>query len=395
MSSTPNSTRSSSVIPANTSDEARPGPAMQPSGLAPVLPAERDSEDSDLNITQMQAEDDYGSLLDMPHLGPREYAIPLQVDARLADYYSRCMDKNADVIAQFLKGSASGDDTLLKEAEGVVEELRDVLLHVDLTNPLATSSKASSADEAGWASDNSVKFRFLEHFFCSETYKQSDLQPAVLVRPGRILEILTTFFEGKQINHRTSSTSPAPTYEWAPNCVTIYSTAEQIIHDPSRRIDFIISLDSSIDLRNANIQALRMIDPNQPNALIPVISLVIPNSVEHIERCLPASTDPVKTLRLLLSCAKQLVGQVKHPKELSLDPDEAAEQLTTLCYIEDGKFTGLAEWDFPPLVDIRDVVELYSSSDERSEEFFTISAAALKGVPDLVVSRKRALVCQF
>lgn len=390
------STRSPSVIPAEVvGSGAAPETATELSGLAPVLPAETAEMDEDMTISQIHDEQGYSGLLDEPRVAPEEMIIPLHLDSAQADDYYNYFLGNEELLQQFVAGPCLETDREFGEAQKLLEKLNNNLLHVDLNNRQTSLSMLTPVDEADWAVRSSSKFRFLDRFFCREEYRNSHLKVAIIAQEGRLLELLATFFEGRKINHQRPDIRRDRPYNWkARNTIKIYPPTP--VDTSPDRFDFVICFDGSSDPAGFWVQQLRMMlrEPHEP--LCPVISLVVPSSVEHVERCILRSGDRVKRLQLILSCAMQLAPEVKRPENAKSkeypEATAAADRLFELCQIEERRLVKITDpWPFPALHDITQYVEIYSQSDDPSEDY-SVASSALQGTREPTVPRKRRLV---
>lgn len=230
----------------------------------------------------------------------------------------------------------------------MIEQLNNIATHPDLN--IAEHIKDSASDpekEAAWAEYSSSKFRFLGHFI--EIAENHDLHIIIMVREGKTVEIVERYLLGKEFTY----TRPRHEMGGGTNLELsmakgllsfgIRSTQTDGIVEAFKRPSAIIALDSSFNAKNPSVEHLRTCYARYGN-LLPVIRLLISNTSEHIERCLP-NVSELQRLRLLVHYTTRLRDTVGDLQDDALGVHEDAEEV--LSYLLSDNFN--ASWALPTI----------------------------------------------
>ncbi|KAJ5262807.1 hypothetical protein N7505_006031 [Penicillium chrysogenum] len=345
-------------------------PLLPPSELAHgghmSQPSLQTIHPSALTVTGMDDEVVPGSV----HLGPSEFAVTLPMDSRVKDDYERVLSDAATSIRQFFDSFQSNTQISEPEREGLHSHMREVIARLSnvATHPdLNISDHLKDADpdlakEASWAEYSSAKFLFLGHLM--EIVGTHELHLILAVQDEKKQAVLERYLQGKGFAYTRPRAEMGSTLEvsLAKGLLSfgIHSseTARELYKSPSA----IFALDSYFRPKSPSIQHLRTTYARNGN-LLPVIWFLVANTSEHIERCLPDSSEPDR-LRLLVHYIARLHDEVGDLQDDALGVHEDAEEI--LGYLLDP----VAGWPLPTIEPLSLVsleeLECYSSSSDEA-----------------------------
>ncbi|KAH8702136.1 class II histone deacetylase complex subunits 2 and 3-domain-containing protein [Talaromyces proteolyticus] len=288
-------------------------------------------------------------------LGPSEFAISLPMDSRSKDEYERAFAEHSHSVKVLLAGFKSTDGDIVPDIEQgqiladirtLLEKLDNIALHTDLN--IAEHVKQSQFDpqkEASWAEYTSAKFLLLGHLI--EIAGAQDLHIIVMTKAGKGVELVERYFLGKAFTYTRPREEMHGNIEVSmqsgPLSVGIHATNHDAIIETYRPPAAILALDSSFNTLSPSVGHLRSTYARNGN-LLPVVHLIISNSSEHIQRCLP---DLPETQRLMLlvhivDSLRDLLGDLQDD---ALSVQEDAEELFTYLLSENFK----ASWNIPTI----------------------------------------------
>ncbi|KAJ5853466.1 hypothetical protein N7534_006009 [Penicillium rubens] len=345
-------------------------PLLPPSELAHgghmSQPSLQTIHPSALTVTGMDDEVVPGSV----HLGPSEFAVTLPMDSRVKDDYERVLSDAATSIRQFFDSFQSNTQISEPEREGLHSHMREVIARLSnvATHPdLNISDHLKDADpdlakEASWAEYSSAKFLFLGHLM--EIVGTHELHLILAVQDEKKQAVLERYLQGKGFAYTRPRAEMGSTLEvsLAKGSLSfgIHSseTARELYKSPSA----IFALDSYFRPKSPSMQHLRTTYARNGN-LLPVIWFLVANTSEHIERCLPDSSEPDR-LRLLVHYIARLHDEVGDLQDDALGVHEDAEEI--LGYLLDP----VAGWPLPTIEPLSLVsleeLECYSSSSDEA-----------------------------
>ncbi|KAK2748482.1 hypothetical protein FQN57_000615 [Myotisia sp. PD_48] len=236
-------------------------------------------------------------------LHPQEFDIPLSMDCRVKDDYETTFANESKYIQKFLdtvtdSGSTENDESetkaLLGRMENMIERLNNITTHPDLNlASQPTEGPPEVRGEASWAEYSSSKFQFLGYFIpVAETH---DIHIIIMIQDGQAVEIVKNYLLGKQFDQIPE----IPLLAFRKNLLTleVRSTGDPRDIQSFKPPSAILALDHSFDVDSLFIRQLRK--RPDTNSLVPVFRLIVANTAEHVERCLPACS-PLTKLRLLV-----------------------------------------------------------------------------------------------
>jgi hypothetical protein len=307
-----------------------PAPAPAPSTVAPsVASIQMDTDD---------ASDSESLLNDDLELLPEEHIVPLPMEGRQRSLYTQELKRDEEMLKSFM--DEPEDFNEMDKVQKVFQTLRAVETHVDLVFAEAAQPSHGSSNAGLWDMENCVKFRFLGQLFRS--LQDYDMNIIVVVGDDdeRIYNILEKFCRGKLLNYQVPAKGRKAKLDDVEGqlIVTILaSNSSPIVRPPSA----IVCLDGGIN--TAQIQKKSWYR-NPDRQIIPIIHLVIPRSIGHIERYVSDTLDSKKRLHTIFCCLAHVYASIGLPLDdsaptatkaaemvanylVSLDQDGADEQM--------------------------------------------------------------------
>ncbi|EUC46780.1 hypothetical protein COCMIDRAFT_91853 [Bipolaris oryzae ATCC 44560] len=313
----------------------------------------------DMDVSDADDEDSESLLNDDLQLAEQEFIIPLFIQGRQSDMYSQHIALKKDTLEKFLEGPHSVEP--ISQVEEILTYLRAIETHVDLVFAEAGSgllndemSMTQAAHAAQFGIENSTKFRFLHKLF--HHLRDSDIQKHIVLVTEKdddaLFNILETFCEAKNINynmptrgHRTDPTE----VEGELQATIIPGNASPVM----RPADLIICLDGFQDatqIRKKNWAR------SPEREVVPVIHLVIPRTVGHIERYIAPSLGPVERMHTILAS----LAHVRPDIGKAIDEDTPRDIVCASLVAEwlmDTTEGAEQSWPIPSIGSIKDVIE--------------------------------------
>lgn len=278
------------------------------------------------------------------------YTVPIVLAGHQRDQYFQNIYYQHRAIDWFL-GERRPNAEQIEIAEGVIERLRSISMHPDMVNQDTLSQVSTPERQAQWDVDASAKFHFLNRLF--EQLQGRNMHMALVAAGDRVPDMLETFLQGTHIPYNRDPSGRADFHSANLGLRVSIISLEQ---DPAS-VDgahLVIAMDGSGDYRHSVIQAARQHrrvgqDMTDTNAWALLLTLVVPCTIEHIERCLaPGMSQKARitailgaTRRIKENAGKAEAGQA-FPKDAALavaefltDADAADWPLAGLSMIED------------------------------------------------------------
>jgi hypothetical protein len=223
-----------------------------------------------------------------------EFILPLSLTAQAGDQYRRTVLFYKKLIDDFtsLKSPPPG---MIREADMFVQTMRDICMHMDLINDtIMNQGHVEPEQQAWWDRSCSSKFNFMHHLFTN--LKMHDIHIAVTAKPGRLLDIVETFVKGCGHTYALAGKDavPATDAESRLSITIVESGADTTL---PRLADVVICLDLDVDI--SSLANLRF-------ESAPIISLIVVNSVDHIDRSMSRARTGVDKLQTEIACISQL-----------------------------------------------------------------------------------------
>ncbi|EXJ69854.1 uncharacterized protein A1O5_06926 [Cladophialophora psammophila CBS 110553] len=271
----------------------------------------------------------------LPILGPAEYAIALPCEGKINSTYSDIIKAKEKSIKKFISrheslGSSNGSLNRAQERNDMnelVQRLHDTVTHMDLGLPgISTQHSLESQELAAYTNYASAKFSFLGHLV--NMLKTTDCSILIMAREGPVQDLLDQYLKMKHVNVKrpdriARSKSPTPdrlTTDFQVELVSTWSTHELAIYP---RPVLMIAFDASFDSQDPQVARIRSLRSERQHELMPVLHLLVANSSEHVDRCLPKSMPSHQRLKALVRATYQAWPNLGgKPKSLPLPSEE-------------------------------------------------------------------------
>lgn len=287
--------RSPSTVPASEPEPSITKEEMRTSGRLPTLVPlvhETLSEDhSTLTVSEtskVRADPELASM----------HVVPISFGSIQRDQYKNGFQWYEGEIQQFLDGDDSPER--FAKAESALGELRNIAMHPDLVNAEAYSQPLSTPEQAQWDVDASCKFRFLRDML--EQLRSRNIHVVLAANGHTIPEMLSNFLHSCGISHiRLSADSHSAITTGLTVSILELDTKHAVEHS---RADVVVAMDGACKHQDRLIQAARC--AGRDSGWATLLVLVVPCSVEHIERSLLSSIADTTRVRTLLKTARKL-----------------------------------------------------------------------------------------
>ncbi|THY28175.1 hypothetical protein D6D01_03967 [Aureobasidium pullulans] len=226
-----------------------------------------------------------------------QHVVSIDFGVQQRDYYTCSFNNNKALIDEFTERVWPENSDIAGQARAYMRTLHNFVNHLDLNDPeTANSPPMPPAGQVEWDVSQSSKFNFLRSLLFAA--KAHNLHVALLVDPGRLAAIIQTFLQGID---------------------TMYNVIDgqnNVVNQNSTATILLTSVDADPDVSSLELDMIVAIDGSTPSevitrtqkmlsstSLLPAISIVVPRSVEHAVRCIPAAMPEAERLHVLLSTA--------------------------------------------------------------------------------------------
>lgn len=258
----------------------------------------------------------------------------------------------------------------------VTTRLNNVTIHPDLNiSHHLTFNDSKIENEASWAEYSSSKFYFLGRLV--EVASMDDLHIILEVRSEMKQKLVERYLLGKGFKYSRTREEMGGNVEVSlvKESLSFGIHSHDGVRDLIKSPSAIIVLDTAFEPKSPNVQHIRTTYTRNSD-LLPVIWLLVSNTCEHIERCLPDLSEPDR-LRLLLQYTAHLHDDVGDLQDNALGVFEDVDEVIT--FLRDK----LTSWPLPiieplPIISPEDLESSTPSTDDQ--------------VP---ITQKRSLVCSY
>jgi hypothetical protein len=307
-------------------------------GITPMPSMEESSNDEE------QSSDTAEISIGLPPMKSFDHVILLPLAAMVRNVYKATITNCKRDIMAFLNNDEM-DPGILEQMDSMVEELKMLTDHQDLTTEMSLSqSNVPDEHQAKWAETCSTKCLFVRYMLSN--LRKEEKHIAILARPGRMLDILESILKVNGfIYERPDRPSQSNNRAIGPLRVTLLPTGVTGGQYVVNRADAVIAFDETFRLaeRYSNILRTHLYEPGR---LAPLISLVVAYSAEHLELCLPVFDDPVERKVCLVDFIVQKRESLGELDEGLLEPQQAAAAVAQYLHFDD------PSWPLPQIPDI-------------------------------------------
>ncbi|KFZ13650.1 hypothetical protein V501_03603, partial [Pseudogymnoascus sp. VKM F-4519 (FW-2642)] len=326
-----------------------------------------------------------GPQLPLRPFGSSDHIVLIPMVSTVRDMYSSQVPKYRREIELLRKGEQL-DLLATAKIDLMIENLKLLGDHKELFSEEGFSQSGTSKEAISkWALTCSPKCYFLERLF--ESMRDSSSHVAVLARPGKMMDILEAILQTHHFNYyRPDKQSRSDMSARGTLTVTLLPTGfrgGQFVVNPA---DAVIAFDSTFFRGERYSKALRA-HTYDPTKQCPLIMLVVEDSAEHFELCLPESLDPMERRGYLVHFICQ------QRKEVGLNtkirPEDAAVSVGIYLKASSSNHNGVdgpLEWPLPPNrfvsnLDVPDsLLPQQSGSTTQSRDVQTPGPASLQNM---------------
>lgn len=274
------------------------------------------------------------------------HVVPIYFVGHQRDQYPNLVYHYRDLVQRFL-ATKSPDAQLTSEVEQFLDRVRHVTMHPDLDNTQTafTQYDVNPSQQATWDVSCSAKFRFLKELL--NLLRDYKFRIAILAQSGRIIDILETFLKGIEITYYRPGVANSTNASESRGDLKVLLSATDSTTSTNTPVDLVLALDNSVKHTSDQIKALRQRDGKWS----PLITLVVPKSVEHIERCLSPTLSYRAWTRALVSGIQQFRKEAGRTQDGPGTPKDTARVLVRYFTASDETF----EWPLPALATLEDL----------------------------------------
>ena len=260
---------------------------------APLLDSKTSSQDSLNNQREIETVD--GVMIPVrPILGPHEFAIPLPAEGKVKSAYDEIIKLRRKAIHKFIsrKGAPGTSEISSKktlernEMQEMLQRLNDTVTHTDLGLPIPqTQYTLGSEHNAAYADYAGSKFVMLGYLV--DQLQGTENSIAIFAQDGALLDLLTDYLGMKHVKVRRHDSSTVDQVSDDSTAFSVDLLATQQTKPPAlpRKPSFVIAFDVSFTTTDPQVQSLRL----QYGEDLPIIHLLVTNSSEHVDRCVPVA----------------------------------------------------------------------------------------------------------
>ena len=245
-----------------------------------------------------------------PIFEDEEYAVALPAEGKVQALYHDQIKEKRRTLLKFIRRRDSngvklpGPDKTKERLEilDLIDRLHGTVTHLDLAiEGWATQQELSASQIAQYATLASSKFAFLDHLLNALHQKQCCI--AIFAKPGRIMELVQTFLSARDISFSFEGENSSSQGGKQEQNITgrpyfvLSSIGSSSVTELPEQTDLIMAFDASFDIQDPCVQAIRAKGPS--SRPVPILRLLVKNSSEHCDVCIPTSLPSPQRLRLL------------------------------------------------------------------------------------------------
>ncbi|KAJ4373474.1 hypothetical protein N0V86_007614 [Didymella sp. IMI 355093] len=332
--------------------------------VAPSPPAARDDienmNDAD-GMNEVDDSDDYDDDDEDPYddelkLDEEEYIVPLYIEGRQRDTYTEYIKQKEELLNEVLVHSPAPVEKL-NEVDRALAYLKAIETHPDLTYAEAESATESESRSladvqhgAQFGIENSVKFKFLGQLF--DCIRNKTMHVVLLLDQDHnaLFNIVKTFLVAGGYNFKMPNKSYQSTVSPDGLFITVFPKTMTPVLPV---VNLIICLDG---VQNA-AQARQRKAP-AAGKIIPVLHLVIPRTVGHIERYILPATERRTCIETILAGLARTQARNEVGNAIDIDTPsagEAAQMITLWLFPEEDRES--TEWPLPSIGSAKSLIE--------------------------------------
>jgi len=347
---------------------------------------QREATDSEIvpEIEQLELERSQAeNTLDVVPHTINEFFVALPFNAGCREIYHQTLRTTKHERQALLHISGDATEALeenevevVERLEGMISTLELLCSHPDLASDDYSTQRADTyITQAKFAENRSTKCIFIAELVHKMRLQRRRV--AIIVRPGRMLEILDAVLTYHHFKIQTGTP-----YEYRHEAgLTVYllpsdSTPESL-QVPCA--DLVIAFDNTF----AHQQVFNGLRARSDSLLSPLVHLVVFQSVEHLQLLFPATLPPLDRLCKIAGCLSLIQDDVG---KIDADPGNTANEIT--MFIENG--TAWSCQDLPLVEDAQGFVDDLRSSASPVMTHRSLQASSVSATP-VPIGAKRQL----
>ncbi|KAF2208491.1 hypothetical protein CERZMDRAFT_101241 [Cercospora zeae-maydis SCOH1-5] len=281
------------------------------------------------------------------------HLVPVAPAPPQRDQYQNNIYFDRELIAEVRKEDSVGGD-LLKRANAFLQRLRNTAMHPDLISPETLSQKAENEVQARWDISCSAKFAFLNEFIAN--LSDQNLHIAVVAHGDRIPTILQNFLQGIKVPcKRWARPTPEDPDLSETNLGLKFSIVDLDVETQGvQPADVVIAVDPLVDHQHPLVRAVRKKTSEENAKWAMLLVLVLPRTIEHLEKCLQADMSPAARTKLLVKLTHETRAEAGRLESTQATIRDAASAIAN--FLEDTT----AEW---PIAGLSQLEELDSQTE--------------------------------
>ena len=267
----------------------------------------------------------------LPILGPYEYAIALPAEGKVKSVYDEIIKLKKKDIQRFIsrKGSPGTSDISNKktqernEMQQLLQRLNDTATHTDLGLP-STQTYLSQSSEQNAAHSEYAGSKFTMLGYLIEKLKDYTCSIAIFSDGKPVQDLLEEYIKAKHVNVRlwdSAKQESGQSEEQGLSIDLLPTQSDKAFLLPQKPI-LVVAFDLSFTTGDLQLQSLkRQFGPD-----LPILHLLVANSSEHVERCVPISLTSNIRLKVVVRttylAAPNLGGEITYLPDPSDQPAE-------------------------------------------------------------------------
>lgn len=312
------------------------------------------------SINDYDYDDDEDPYDDELRLDDEEYIVPLYIEGRQRDTYIEYIKQKEQLLNEVLVHTPAPVEKL-DEVDRALAHLKAVETHPDLTyaeaesaTELQSRSLVDVRHGAQFGMDNSVKFRFLGQLF--DRIRDKKLHVVLLLDQdvNALSNIIQTFLVARGYNFKMPTKGFQSTVSPDSLFITVFPKTATLVLPVVNLIICLDGMQSAAQARQRRVPA--------SGRIIPVLHLVIPQTVGHIERyVLPTTERRTRIETILAGLARtQTLDEIGNAIDIDTpNAGQAAQMVASWLFPEGGEEN--TEWPLPSIGTARSIIELVAT----------------------------------
>ncbi|KAF4632195.1 hypothetical protein G7Y89_g5928 [Cudoniella acicularis] len=301
--------------------------------IAPPSPAKQSSGSEPEPATK---------ILNVLPLASNEYVLPLPLVSHTRDLYVQTLKNKKNQRLALLEDDV--DESLLSEIDAMIDELEKTCEHPDLNDDDFSTQRAEPFErQARYAENISTKCMFLSDLIGH--LRNSDKHVIVACRPGRMQEILASILlhHGFALNDNQNTYYDTSKAGMSIRLLPCQKVEDNDIGKGGGPIDDNVTVfrpSIAIAFDSLGYKSYIKSLPSYPRENpIPLVSLVVTHSIEHLNLCLEENMNIAERRVTLVSCLSQIGDGVGKLSSDHASPSNAAEAVASFVVGEtDGQW---------------------------------------------------------